>query len=416
MTGPLTPRSATRAFAIGTLFLLAFFLVFASYTVSRVKDRFYFERIRAREMMINVLAGGAKIPLLADDSLSLHSLVEEAAQTEELVYAVILDAARRVKATADPSRHPGILREIPTGLSSILGGDRILTATDVLPSGTHVLRFSRSVMFTNTTIGYVVLGFSKDAIDERVGREGRFLWIAFAVLGLCAVAMVCGMSILLLGRGNLAAWGTADAAGRRDVLKTLPDSDLERSHLTVLFAGVKGFKKYADSKEPGQVIRDMNGYLAVATEKITKFGGEVDKFVGDAVVAVFRSSVHQPDHIERAVRSAAAIQKALQQEGGDGNPLYATIGIGISSGVALSGRLAVGEYSEPLYIGESFKSAYLLHVMADPGEIIISRDIYQVMEKSLSVEPLPPREMMERTEPWENFRLLRVLDEQEIHV
>jgi class 3 adenylate cyclase len=200
------------------------------------------------------------------------------------------------------------------------------------------------------------------------------------------------------------------------VLKTLPDSDLERSHLAVLFAGVKGFRKYADSKEPGQVIRDMNGYLAVATENITKFGGEVDKFVGDAVVAVFRSSVHQPDHIERAVRSAAAIQKALQQEGRDGNPLYATIGIGISSGVALSGRLTVGEYSEPLYIGEGFKAAYMLHVMADPGEIVISRDIYQVMEKSLSVEPLPPREMMERTEPWENFRLLRVLDEQEIRV
>jgi class 3 adenylate cyclase len=160
----------------------------------------------------------------------------------------------------------------------------------------------------------------------------------------------------------------------------------------------------------------MNDYFALATETITRFGGEVDKFVGDAVIGVFRSTVHTPDHVERAVRSAAALQESLRQGGGDGNPLYSLIGIGISSGVALAGRLAAGGYREPMYIGESFKSAYLLHVMSAPGEIVISRDVYQVIESSLSVEPLPPREMMEKTEPWENFRLLRVRDERTVGV
>jgi class 3 adenylate cyclase len=186
---------------------------------------------------------------------------------------------------------------------------------------------------------------------------------------------------------------------------------LDRTHVTVLFAGVKGFRKYADTREPDQVMRDMNEYLAVATETITRFGGEVDRLIGDAVVGVFRNTVLSPDHIERAVRSAAALQETLRRAGGDGNPLYSLIGIGISSGVALAGRLAAGEHRGPLYIGESFKSAHLLQVISDPGEIVISRDVYQVMESSLSVEPLPPREMMEKTEPWENFRLLRVRDE-----
>jgi adenylate cyclase len=186
---------------------------------------------------------------------------------------------------------------------------------------------------------------------------------------------------------------------------------LDRTHVTVLFAGVKGFRKYADTREPGQVILDMNDYLAVATETITRFGGEVDKFVGDAVIGVFRSTLLSPDHIERAVRSATALQETLRRVEGDGNPLYSLIGIGISSGVALAGRLAAGGYREALYIGESFKSAYLLHVISDPGEIVISRDVYQVVERSVIVEPLPPREMMERTEPWENFRLVRVRDD-----
>jgi adenylate cyclase len=184
--------------------------------------------------------------------------------------------------------------------------------------------------------------------------------------------------------------------------------------VTVLFAGVKGFKTYADTREPGEVIQDMNSYLAVAAETITRFGGEVDKFVGDAVIGVFRSTALRPDHIERAVRSAAALQRVLRQGGGDGNPLYPLIGIGISSGVTLTGRLAVGKHRESLHIGETFKSAYLLHAMSRPGEIVISRDVYQVMESSVSVEPLPPVEMMERTEPWENFRLLRVLNERTI--
>jgi adenylate cyclase len=186
---------------------------------------------------------------------------------------------------------------------------------------------------------------------------------------------------------------------------------LDRTHVTVLFVGVKGFKTYADTREPGQVILEMNDYHALATETIRRFGGEVDKFVGDAVIGVFQRTVLSPDHIERAVRSAAALQESLRQAAGNGNPLYSQIGIGISSGVALAGHLAAAVAGEPLYIGESFKAAYLLHVMSAPGEIVISRDVFQVVEGSVIVEPLPPREMMERTEPWENFRLVRVRDD-----
>ena len=411
MLSPLTQRSTASVLTIGVLVFLVLFLVSGAYTVGRVKKQFYREKVRAGEAMANAVAGAARIALLGDDALSLHSLVEGAARVEGLAYAIILDSGKRVRAKAEPAPQTAILETITGGLESVGREGQDVPQTDVLTSGARILRLSRPVTFRNKNIGYVVLGFSKDTIDDEIRAESWFLWLGFGILGASALSLLAGGLIYLSPREDPAARGARSAGARGNAVRGLPHSSQERDHVTVMFAGVKGFRKYADTREPGQVIRDINGYLAVATETITRFGGEVDKFIGDAVVGVFRSTVLSPDHIERAVRSAVALQDALRHAAGNGNPLYALIGIGISSGVALAGQLAAGEFRDSLYIGESFKLAYLLHVMADPGEIVIGREVYQVMESSLSVEPLPPREMMERTEPWENFRLLRVRDE-----
>jgi class 3 adenylate cyclase len=411
MLSPLTQRSTASVLTIGVVLFLALFLVSGAYTVGRIKGQFYREKVRAGEATVNAIAGAARIALLGDDTLSLHSLVEGATRAEGLAYAIILDSGKRVKAKAEPAPQTAVLEKITGGLESIGRGEQDLPQTDVLASGARILRLSRPVTFMNKNVGYVVLGFSKDAIDNGIRAESWFLWLGFGILGLCALALLAGGLIYLSPREVPAASRAGNAGSHGRTVQCLPDSNQERNHVTVMFAGVKGFKKYADTREPGQVIRDINDYLAVATETITRFGGEVDKFIGDAVVGVFRSTVLSPDHIERAVRSAVALQDALRQAAGNGNPLYSLIGIGISSGVALAGQLAAGEFRDSLYIGESFKSAYLLHVIAGAGEIVIGREVYQVMESSLSVEPLPPREMMEKTESWENFRLLRVRDE-----
>jgi adenylate cyclase len=410
MTGRLWSPATIKVFTIGALLLFAAFLLSGAYTVARFKERIYLEKLRAGEMVVDTLARAARVPLLGDDTLSLHSLLEGSSRGGGVSYAMILDAGKKVKAKAD-SPQGASLQGVPVDLESIGLGGRGSPVTEVLPTGARVLRFSRPVTFTNKIVGYVVLGLSKGAIDDEVRVEGRFLWASYGILGACAFALLAGGLILLWGRGNPEAGrhGSADPHGH--VMQALPESNLDRTHVTVLFAGVKGFKKYADTREPGQVMLDMNGYHALAIETIRRFGGEVDKFVGDAVIGVFQRTALSPDHVERAVRSAAALQESLQRAEGGGNPLYSSIGIGITSGVALAGHLASGGDGEPLYIGESFKSAYLLHAISAPGEIIISRDVFQVVEGAVIVEPLPPREMMERTEPWENFRLLRVRDD-----
>ncbi len=80
------------------------------------------------------------------------------------------------------------------------------------------------------------------------------------------------------------------------------------------------------------------------------------------------------------------------------------IGIGISSGIVISAHMGARSREECAFLGESFKLAYSLNVMAGPGEILISKDVYRKIQGKVSVRPVPPREIMERTEPWEIFR------------
>jgi class 3 adenylate cyclase len=177
-----------------------------------------------------------------------------------------------------------------------------------------------------------------------------------------------------------------------------------RNHVTVLSAGVRGFRSLADDKNASEALRSLNAYFAIADDIIQEHGGVIDKFIGDAVIAVFGGSPLNPDHSERAVRCALALQKGLHKAGEEGNPIMRKIGIGISSGVVISAHMGPKSREECAFLGESFKLAYSLNVMAGPGEILISKDVYRKIQGRVSVRPVPPREIMERTEPWEIFR------------
>jgi adenylate cyclase len=153
-------------------------------------------------------------------------------------------------------------------------------------------------------------------------------------------------------------------------------------------------------------LRELNEYFSVAADNIVAHGGKIDKFLGDAVVAVFASSPLKPDHSERAIRSAVALQKALHGKDKYDNELLKRIGIGIGSGVVISGQIGTDPKKAYGSIGESFKAAYSLHLMAYPGEIVMTKEVYRNVEQLVSVEPVPPRRKVERFRSWENFRLL----------
>lgn len=116
----------------------------------------------------------------------------------------------------------------------------------------------------------------------------------------------------------------------------------ETRQLTVLFSDIKGFTSISEGLGPEAVVRFLNRYLSVMSDTIEAHGGFVDKYIGDAVVAVFGAPLDDPDHARHAVEAALACQRNLDAaEGGLGLPdgQHAATRIGINSGEMLVGNI-----------------------------------------------------------------------------
>jgi class 3 adenylate cyclase len=263
----------------------------------------------------------------------------------------------------------------------------------------------------NQNVGSVILGVSLDSINNEMKKKQLALIKKSSLL--CLIALMMGGGIAFL----FSQWArpkTPLPFGSEVPEKSasLPQEDfsVNRIQATILSAGIKEFKAYSGAKDPEALLKNLNEFFSIATDGILEHGGYVDKISGDAVIGVFKNSPFQKNHTIRAIRCAISIKNTLEQGSLKGNPLLARVGFGISSGVLLSGPLLSQDGRETAFIGESFKEASSLNVMAGPGEIIVSKDVYQSIEKLVSAEPLPPRETTQRTESWESFRLLHIAE------
>ncbi len=121
--------------------------------------------------------------------------------------------------------------------------------------------------------------------------------------------------------------------------------------VTVLFADLRGFTPLTASMEPRALVDLLNAWLTAMVEAIEAEGGVVNKFVGDAVVAIFNAPHEQPDHAERAVRAAVRMAAATHRVGvRHGRPLRA--GIGVNSGSVIAGPVGAASRMEYTVIGE----------------------------------------------------------------
>ena len=382
-------------------------LVLSLFIIKRQKYILYLEKVKAGEIILNHVVNNALIPLVGDDTLSLNMLVKETTYFNGLVYAIIVDNKKVIRAHTDHTKIGLTFKEFEN-TEKLTKDENTAYVTYTFPSGIRVMNLSRPVKFMNRIIGSGHLGLSLDYINKEIKKETFPLVYNILFLSLFMLVIVLGIAFFLSKRLSRQISEALLPSQENPLNPSLPM--ITRNQVTVLFAGIKGFRAYADTRDPEEVLEDLNEYFAIATSSILDFGGYIDKFIGDAVIGVFVSSPLQADHTERAVRSAVFMQKALQDASRNENQLLCKVGVGISSGVVLSGHMGSYAKKDYTFIGESFKVAYTLNVMAGPGEIVISKDVYQLIENFVSVEPLPPREMLDRTEPWENFRLNNIAE------
>ena len=157
----------------------------------------------------------------------------------------------------------------------------------------------------------------------------------------------------------------------------------ENRQIAVLFVDIRGFTPMSESLQPEQVVEILNEYLTLTTTSIFKNGGTLDKFIGDATMAVFNAPFDLDDYIYRAVCTALDIaagsdelEKKLMQRFGKS----VSFGIGVNCGPAVVGNIGCDFRMDYTAIGDTVNTAARLESNAKRGQILISSDVYEAVK------------------------------------
>jgi PAS domain S-box-containing protein len=181
----------------------------------------------------------------------------------------------------------------------------------------------------------------------------------------------------------------------------------QRREVTILFADLRGFTAFSEQRDPEAIVDVLNGYLAIGAEAVLGEEGTLDKFMGDAVMAIFNAPLPQPDHTLRAARAALRIQPAIEAYHRSLSPENClSFGIGIAVGEAVVGNVGTARQLNYTAIGSSVNLAYRLQAGAAPGQTLMNRAAYEQLQDSVDARPLPPLRVKGISVPVHVYQLL----------
>ncbi|CAN5330303.1 adenylate/guanylate cyclase domain-containing protein [soil metagenome] len=316
----------------------------------------------------HLTAGDQQIPLGAAGSLWLDVLGP--GQLPRISAARVLDG------TAPASALKGKLAFVGLTFSTY---DKVATSLDPIADGIEL----HATLGAATLLCLIIVATQLRAIRRRVWVPAV---IAVSAIGgylvICQVVFTHGL-ILSVAAPTFAAVITALAAivgalateGRekahlravfsRYVSRTVVDRILadpararlggERKELTVLFSDIRGFSAFSEEMHPEELASFLGEYLTPMTELVLESGGTLDKYIGDAVMAVWAAPVDVPDHAARACEVALRMQEALiglnQRWKQEGKPAVA-IGIGLNTGAMAVGNMGTAARFDYTVLGD----------------------------------------------------------------
>ena len=183
-----------------------------------------------------------------------------------------------------------------------------------------------------------------------------------------------------------------------------PASTEERKIVSVLFADLVGFTARAESLDPEEVRAFLAPYFARLRGELERFGGTVEKFIGDAVMALFGAPVAHEDDPERAVRAALAVREAIAELNSPESSPSLQIRIGVTTGEALVTRDARPSEGEGMATGDVVNTAARLQAGAPVDGILVDDATYRATEHAIEYRPGEPVEAKGKAEPvpvWE---------------
>lgn len=180
----------------------------------------------------------------------------------------------------------------------------------------------------------------------------------------------------------------------------------QRQTVTILFADIENFTPYAESHNPEELITVLNIYLGLAADAVLECGGTLDKFMGDAVMAIFNAPLPQPDHVARAARAALRMQQMVAEyhrlsAGGE----RLAFRVGIHTGEAVVGNIGTQQVRNYTTIGDVVNTAKRIQEVAGAGEILVSAEVQHSLGASLPLLALGEVFLKGKTRPQPLYRL-----------
>jgi class 3 adenylate cyclase len=181
----------------------------------------------------------------------------------------------------------------------------------------------------------------------------------------------------------------------------------ERKVVSVLFVDLVGFTARSDHADPEDVRAALRPYHALLKREIERFGGTVEKFIGDAVMAVFGAPVAHEDDPERAVRAALRITEAIPELNEEHPELGMSVRAAVNTGEAVVTLGARPEMGEGMVAGDVVNTASRLEGAASPGGVVVGDMTYRSTRHVVDYEPLTPVQVKGKTEPVAMWRAIQ---------
>ncbi len=164
-----------------------------------------------------------------------------------------------------------------------------------------------------------------------------------------------------------------------------------RRFISVLFVDIRGFTPMSEKAQPEEVVEILNDYLNLTASSIFEFDGTLDKFIGDATMAIFNAPLELPDHAFKAVQAAWAMKQgsyALREKLEKKFGRSVQFGIGVNTGFAVVGNIGSKTRMDYTAIGDTVNTSARLEANAKPGQILLSQATYDLVKGRVAVKPL----------------------------
>ena len=180
-----------------------------------------------------------------------------------------------------------------------------------------------------------------------------------------------------------------------------------RQEVTVLFADIRNFTSMSEAMAPEAVVEVLNTYFTEMVDLVFKYQGTLDKFVGDALMAVFGVPLPLPQAATRAVECALAMQRHLRQMQAAGQTPIQGMRIGINTGEAIVGNIGSNKRMDFTVVGDAVNVAARLQELAKEvdADTLISQATFQALEGQFQTVPEPSVVLRGRKEPTITYRL-----------